>query len=119
MKQSVRVGPTGTRCNPPAHSQHPQICQQYCRDGCTDGYPACRDHASILLLLHDFHPSENGTHVPSRIVPVRHDIHRAYRATLLADQTPTDARPKLVLRQRVQPDIDPAITTAVALDIAG
>lgn len=24
MKQSVRVGPAGTRCNPPAHSQHPQ-----------------------------------------------------------------------------------------------
>jgi len=59
---------------------------------------AIRHDTSILRLLHDFHPSENGTTCP------------------LAS---CHARPKLVLRQRVQPDIDPAITTAVALDIAG
>jgi hypothetical protein len=47
--------------------------------------------------------------VALHVVPVRHDVHRACCAACLADEAPADARPTPVLRQGIQPDVDPAI----------
>ena len=55
------------------------------------------------------------------VMPVRHDVHRTGDAALLADEAPTDDRPRLVLGQGVQADIDHAAITlrARTLDVAG
>jgi len=53
------------------------------------------------------------------VMPVWRDVHRTCGATFLADKAPADRRPRLVLGQGVQPDIDHTIAAAVTLDVAG
>jgi hypothetical protein len=53
-------------------------------------------------------------------MPVRDDMHRSCGAACRADEAQADARPWLILRECVEPHVDPAITEAVqALDAAG
>src|SRR5712671_5553923 len=55
------------------------------------------------------------------VMPVWHDLHRTCGAAFLADEAPTDRRPRQILGQGVQSDIDqPSITnTTRTLDVAG
>jgi hypothetical protein len=55
------------------------------------------------------------------VMPVWHDVHRTGDAALLADETPTDHRPGLVLGQGVEPDVDHAsiALSARTLEVAG
>ena len=57
----------------------------------------------------------------SSVMPVRHDMHRTRGAAFLADEAPCDCRPRQVLGQGVQSDIDHASVarTARTLDVAG
>ena len=53
-------------------------------------------------------------------MPVWHDVHRTRGATLLVDKAPADCRPRQILGQGIQSDIDhPSIALARALDVAG
>ena len=55
-------------------------------------------------------------------MPVWHDVHRAGRATCLADEAPSDHRPRQILRQSVPPKVDAVTSIAEAgraLDAAG
>jgi hypothetical protein len=58
--------------------------------------------------------------LPASVMPVRDDMHRSGGAARRADHAQADARPRLILREGVEPHVDPAIATAVqALDTAG
>jgi hypothetical protein len=59
--------------------------------------------------------------VTGSVMPVRHDVHRTCDAAFLAEEVPTDRRPRQILGQGVQPDIDhpPIALTARTLDVAG
>jgi hypothetical protein len=59
--------------------------------------------------------------VAGSVMPVWYDVHRTCDATFLADEAAGDRRPRQVLGQRIQPDIDHAAValTARALDVAG
>ena len=53
--------------------------------------------------------------------PVRHDVHRTYRAAFAADEAPIDRRTGQILGQGVEPDVDHAsiALTPRTLDVAG
>jgi hypothetical protein len=55
------------------------------------------------------------------VMPIWHNVHRTYGAALLADEAPADCRPRQILGQGLQPDIDHASValTARTLDVAG
>jgi hypothetical protein len=54
-------------------------------------------------------------------MPIRRDIHRAREAADLADKAPADARPRLILGKRVEPNIyhAPIALTAETLNRTG
>lgn len=52
-------------------------------------------------------------------MPIRDDMHRSRDAACGADQAQADARPRLILRECIEPHVDPAMAAAVqALDVA-
>jgi len=55
------------------------------------------------------------------VMPVWHDVHRTFDATFLADKAAADRRPRQILGQGVQSDIDHAAIALAArtLDVAG
>ena len=59
--------------------------------------------------------------VANPVMPVGHDVHRTRGAAFLADEAPGDCRPRQILGQGVQPDIDHAsiALTARTLDVTG
>lgn len=53
-------------------------------------------------------------------MPVRHDMHRSCGAACRADHAQADARPRLILREGIEPHVHSAIAAPVqALDAAG
>lgn len=54
-------------------------------------------------------------------MPVRHDIHRTRGAAFFADEAPGDRRPRQILRQDIEPDVDHASIAGAgrALNVAG